>query len=127
MQAALRTGRNALPAADAFRGTGDFLHGKRHGTGIFTGLAGNAFFLFPVDLHQTEPLEPAVDRPQRAQVLAEGAVHLYGQDQKEQQYSQLPEKQTAWSRRALFVPSRGRAPKNVPEGHGNLQNAGILA
>lgn len=88
-------GGNAFPTADTFRGAGNLPHGKRHGTRLFTGVAGGAALLFPVDLHQAEPIEPAVDRPQRAQVLAERAVHLYGQHHKKQQDPQLPEKQTA--------------------------------
>lgn len=68
------------------------MDGEGHGAGFFTCPAGYAAVLFPMNLHQAEAVEPAIDCPQRAQILAKRAVNLYGEKQKEEQYSQLPEK-----------------------------------
>ena len=128
MQASLRAGVRAFATANALRGAGDLLHGKSHRTGSLTGPAGDAPLLFPVNLPEAEPVEPAVNGPQGAQVLAEGAEHLHGQQDDFQQDAQLPEEQPpAWLLRATFVLSKGIAPSKVPEGQRYLQNVGSLA
>lgn len=84
--------------------------------------------MLPVNLHETEMVEPAVNSPQRAQVLTEGTVDLYGEQQNSKQDAQLPEEQPpAWLLRATFVLSKGIAPSKVPEGQRYLQNVGSLA
>ena len=94
MQTFCRAGFNTFATADAFRGTGYFLERKRHRTGVLTGSTGNAGVLFPMNLHKAEAVEPAIDCPQRAQILTKRAVNLHGKKQKKEQYSQLPEKQS---------------------------------
>ena len=95
MQALLWAGIHAFPAADALRGAGNLLEGQGHRAGLFAGLAGGAPLLFPVNLYQAEPVEPAVDGPQRAQVLAERTVGLDRQQDDSQQNPQLPQEQPA--------------------------------
>ena len=85
----------AAAASDALRGTGDLTDGQIHRTGFLAGAAGDARFLFPVDLHPAEAVEPAVDGAQGAEVLAEGAVDLYGKQQDQQQDSELPEEKSS--------------------------------
>ena len=84
-----------FPTAYALRGTGYFLNGKGYGTGFFTGAAGDAAFLFPMDLYQAESVKPPIDGAQRTQILAERAVNFHGEKQEQQQYPQLPEKQAS--------------------------------
>ena len=55
------TGFYAFTAAYAFRGTGYFAGGEGHRTCLFTGSAGGTLMLFPMNLHQAEAVEPAVD------------------------------------------------------------------
>lgn len=52
-------------------------------------------FFFPVDLYKTEAVEPTVDCSQRAQVLTEGPVDFYGEQDNRQQNPQFPEKESA--------------------------------
>ena len=95
VKALLGAGVDTFPAPDALRRPGDLLEGKGHRAGPLTGHAGHALCLFPVDLHQAEPVEPAVDCPEGAQILAEGPVDLHGQQHDADQDPQLPEKQAA--------------------------------
>lgn len=80
MQALFRAGVNTFTASYALRGTGDFTDLERYRAGFFTGSTGNTLFLFPVDLHKAEPVEPAVDRAQRAQILAERPKNFHGKN-----------------------------------------------
>ena len=89
------TGRGALAAADALRRPGDLLHGEIHRARRLAGAAVGALLRLPVDLYQAEAVEPAVDRPQGAQILAEGPVHLDGEDHDRQQDGGLPGKEPA--------------------------------
>ncbi len=95
MQAACGAGPRALAAADAFRRAGDLIGGKFHRTGFLAGHAGNALILLPMDLHQAETVEPAVDGPQRAEILAERTIYLYGQEEQQKQYPKLPEEKSS--------------------------------
>lgn len=95
MKALLRTGIHTFSAPDTLRGAGDFLQREVHWTGFFTGHTGDAQFLFPLDLHKAEPVEPAIDCPQRAQILAKRPVYFHRQQYNGNQNSQLPQKQTA--------------------------------
>ena len=94
MQTFCRAGLDTFAAADTFRGTGYLLERKRHRAGVLTCSAGYAGVPLPMDLNQTEAVEPAVDCTQRAQILAEGAVNFHGEKQKKEQYAQLPEEQS---------------------------------
>lgn len=95
MKALLRAGVHAFSAPDTLRGAGDFLQREAHWTGFFTGHTGDTQFLFPLDLHKAEPVKPAIDCPQRAQILAKRPVHFYGQQYNGNQNPQLPQKQPA--------------------------------
>ena len=68
---------------------------EAHWTGFFTGHTGDTQFLFPLDLHKAEPVKPAIDCPQRAQILAKRPVYFYGQQYNGNQNPQLPQKQPA--------------------------------
>ena len=50
---------------------------------------------FPVNLNQAETVKPAIDCAQGAQILTKGAVNFHGEQQEKEQYSQLPQKQSA--------------------------------
>ena len=71
------------------------MQGESRWTGPFTGHAGDAPLLFPVNLYQAESVEPAINRAQWAKVLAEGPVNLDREQDNGKQNPQLPEKQTA--------------------------------
>lgn len=71
MQALLRAGVHTFPASDTLWGVENFLQREGHQTGFFTGQTGGTPFLFPMSLYQTEPVEPAINRSQRAQTFAE--------------------------------------------------------
>lgn len=95
VKAVLRAGIHAFSASDAFRRTGDLTDRQAHRTGVLTGFAGSASFLFPADLHQTEPVEPAVNGSQRTEILAERTVNLDGKQEKGRQDAELPEEQSS--------------------------------
>jgi hypothetical protein len=95
MQALLWTGIHTFSAPDTLRRAGDFLQREVHWTGFFTGHTGDTQFLFPLDLHKAEPVEPAVDGSQGAQILTEGAVHLHREKDDGKQNAQLPKEQSA--------------------------------
>ena len=78
MDAGRGAGRTAGSASDAFGGDGDLFRLQTQRTGPLTGHAGDAFFLFPAYLHQTETVEPSVDSAQRAEILAERAIYFDG-------------------------------------------------
>lgn len=69
------------------------MNGKIHGTGIPAGFAGDACFFFPADLYQTEAVEPAVNGAQRAEILTEGPVNFYGEQQNQKKDPELPEEE----------------------------------
>lgn len=71
------------------------MNGEVHRTGFLTGAAGDAVFFRPADLYQAEAVEPAVNCAQGAEVLAEGTADFYGEQQDQEQDSQLPEKKSA--------------------------------
>ena len=95
MKALLRTGIHTFSAPDTLRGAGDFSQRESHWTGFFTGHTGDTQFLFPLDLHKAEPVKPAIDCPQRAQILAKRPVYFHRQQYNGNQNPQLPEEQTA--------------------------------
>lgn len=68
------------------------MQGERCRTGLFTGMAGNTLLRVPVNLYEAELIKPAINCPQRAQVLTEGPVNFQGQRRKEQQHPQFPKK-----------------------------------
>lgn len=64
---------------------GNLLQGEGNRTGHFAGMAGNAPLLVPVDLYKAEPVEPAINYPQRTQVLAEGMENLHREQENSEQ------------------------------------------
>lgn len=108
MQAFLRAGVHTFPAPDALRGTGDLLQRQGHRAGSFAGMAGNAQSLIPLNLYKAEPVEPAIDCPQRAQILAKGPVNLRREQHNADQDSQLPEKQATCLTPKLFICAQQR-------------------
>jgi len=56
---------------------GDLADNERHWIDLLTGRAGNALLPLPVDLYWAEPVELAIDCPQRAKILAEWAIDLH--------------------------------------------------
>ena len=73
--------------------------------------------MVPVNLHKTEAVEPAVNGPQGAQVLAEGAEHLHGKQDDHQQDAQLPEEQPAGLASQGFIGAQqGKRPQQGPGG-----------
>ena len=128
MQAFLRAGVRALPAADALRGAGNLLYGKRHRADPLTGPAGDAPLLLPVNLHEAEAVEPAVMAPRGHRYWQKGR-NTFTESSKIA--SRIPSFQRnsppAWLRSASLAPSRGSAPSRVPEGQRYLQKAGTLA
>lgn len=88
------TGFCALPAADAFCRHGDFFRFQIDRTGLLTCHTMDTGMLFPMDLHQTEPVEPSVDGAERAQILTERTKNLDREKQKENQYRKLPEEES---------------------------------
>ena len=108
MQAVLRACAHAFAASDALGGAGNFPGGKGYRACAFTGSAGDAPFLLPVNLHKAEPVEPAINRAQRAQILEEGLVYFYGKNQNKDQNSQLPEKQPSRLAAQHFIGSEER-------------------
>ena len=79
VQAFFRTGVHAFSAADTLWRAGNLVERKSHRTGLFAGHAGNAELLFPMNLHQAESVEPAVNCPQWTQILAKRPINFDGE------------------------------------------------
>lgn len=79
MQTFYRAGFATSSAADTFRGMRYLISRKIYRAYLLAGLTGDAAFLFPADLYQTETVKESIDGAQRAEILAEGAVDFYGQ------------------------------------------------
>ena len=92
MQAFLRAGVHTFPTPDALRGAGDFSEREGSRAGLFAGMAGDTLPLIPLDLHKAKSIEPAINRPQRAQILTEGPENLHREQPDADQDPQLPEK-----------------------------------
>lgn len=88
------------------------MSGKIDRTCFLAGAAGDACFFLPVNLHEAEAVEPAVDRPQRAEVLAERAEYFYGKHQDHDQDSKLPEKESSDLASQQFI---GREQRQRPQ------------
>ena len=105
MHASLRADSRAFPTTDTLRGTGDLLRGQIHRTGPLARLAGSAALPLPAHLHQAEAVEPPVDGPQRAEILAERTIYLYGQEEQQKQYPKLPEEKSSNLAAQRFIQS----------------------
>lgn len=110
-------GGHAVPAPDTCRRTGDLLHRKGHRAGPLTSPAMAAGTLLPPDLDQAKTVKPAVDRPQRAQILAERPIDLDGEQTDPDQDPDLPEEQPSRLAAQHLVPAKERdRPQQRPGG-----------
>ena len=108
MQTSGRACGRAFTTANALGRAGDLLNQKPRRACLLTGAAGYAVFLLPVDLYQAETVEPAVNRSQRAKILAKRPENLYRKQENKKQDSKLPEKQTADLASQCFIGRKQR-------------------
>ena len=91
----MRAGRRAVPTTDTLRAVGGAGYVHIHFTYPAARTAGRTLLSIYLDAVNRYPVENAIERPERAEPFAEGAVKEYGEHNNSQQNAALPGEQPA--------------------------------